>query len=138
MQWRWNKRAKWACALAGTALYFSVALGLKYSYVPPAIPPGEKVALHRPFSKIEKFGFVSDMPELSASADRLDDNARSSIVVYENDRPLGPAHTVPHSEIATMGHGRFSHWNDVIVFSASDNTDANSNGRGYWAVLSRN
>lgn len=130
----WNKRTKWACALAGTALYFSIALALKYSYLPPAVPPGEKIALHRPFSKFGAFGFVADMPELSASADSDANLSRSRYVVYENDRALGPPHS-PHAEIAALGGGRFSHREGAIAFSSSDNTDPNSNGRGYWAVL---
>ena len=135
---QWNKRTKWACALAATSLYFSVALGLKYSYVPPGIPPSEKIALRRPFFKVEKFAFVATTPELSASADSLRDNGRSHILLYEDERLLGPAHTTPHAEIARMGRGRFSHWDDIIVFSASDNTDANANSRTYWAVLPKN
>jgi hypothetical protein len=135
---QWNKRTIWTCALAGTALYFSVALALKYSYVPPAVPPGEKIALRRPFFKVEKFAFVAATPELSASADSLSDNGRSHVLLYEDDRLLGPAHTSPHAEIAELGRGRFSHWDEMIVFSASDNSDANSNGRKYWAVLPNN
>jgi pectate lyase len=40
----------------------------------------------------------------------------------------------PHADIAEFGRGRFSHWGEAIIFSASDNTDANTNGRRYWAV----
>jgi hypothetical protein len=107
---------------------------LKYSYMPPAVPPGEKIALHRPFSRFGAFGFGARMPELSASADSDTNWFRSRYVVYENDHPLGPPHTL-HTEIAALGGGRFSHREDVIAFSTSDNTDPNSNGRGYWAVL---
>ena len=135
---QWNKRTKWAYALTGTALYFFAALGLKYSYVPPGIPPGEKVALHRPFFKVEKYAFVATTPELSASADSVNDNTRSQLLLYEDDRLLGPAHTIPHAEIAKMGLGRYSHWDNMIVFSTSDKTDANGNGRTYWAVLPKN
>ena len=132
---QWNRRTKSACALVGTALYFSVALALKYSYVPPAVPPGKKTALARPFFKLEKFAFVAAMPGLSDSADSLNDNGRSRVLLYEDDHRLGPAHTTPHAEIAELGRGRFSHWDEIIVFSASDGTDANINGRKYWALL---
>lgn len=135
---QWNRRTRWTLGLAGTLLYFSIALGLKYSYVPPGVPAGEKIALRRPFFKVEKFAFVAATPELSASADSLDDNRRSHVVLYEDDRPLGPPHTTPHAEIAELGRGRFSHWDDMIVFSPSDNSDANSNGRTYRAVLPAN
>ena len=60
--------------------------------------------------------------------------ARSRFTIYESDHPLGPPHS-NHVDIAAVGHGRFSHWEGVIVFSSSDNTNPNSNGRTYWAVL---
>ena len=134
---QWDKRTKWACALAGIALYFSVALALKYSYVPPAAPQGEKIALRRPFSKFGNAGFTSNVPELGASSNSVDHLTKSRVIVYENDRPLGPPHSM-HGDIAALGLGRFSHWGDVIAFSTSDNTDPNSNGRKYWAVDARN
>jgi hypothetical protein len=130
---QWNKRAKWACALGAIALYFSVALGLKSSYVPPPTPPGEVIALARTFSKFGKFGFVSSMPQLSGFADTVA-LYRSPAIVYENDRPLGPAHSL-HGQIAALGGGRFSHWEGVIAFSSSDNTNPNSNGRKYWVAV---
>jgi hypothetical protein len=134
---QWNKPTKWVCALGGAALYFAAALGLKYSYTPPAEPSGDKIALHRPFYRFGNFGTVANLPELGALADQAGDDARSGVLLYEFDHPLGPPHR-PHGEIAELGHGRFSHWNDLMVFSASDGTDANTNGRKYWAVLPRN
>jgi glucan phosphoethanolaminetransferase (alkaline phosphatase superfamily) len=53
-------------------------------------------------------------------------------MVVEDDQPLGPAHTL-HDLIRTTGKGRFSHWADVVYFSASDNTDPRLNGRRYAA-----
>jgi hypothetical protein len=57
--------------------------------------------------------------------------------LYENDRPLGPANS-GQQEIATKGAGRFELHRDttnwfgpVLVFSTSDNTDPNTNGRKY-------
>lgn len=135
---QWNKPTRLACALGATALYFSAALGLKYSYVPPGVQGVEKILLRRPFFKVEKFGFVADTAKLSASGDSFNDNGRSHVLLYENDRLLGPAHTSPHADIAEFGRGRFSHWGEAIIFSASDNTDANTNGRKYWAVLPGN
>jgi hypothetical protein len=75
------------------------------------------------------FGNLADVPGLRDSS--------SPIMLYEDDKPLGPAHATPHSEIGTLGHGRFSHWKgnfSVFVFSSSDNTDPRTNGRTYWAV----
>jgi len=134
---QWNKPTKLACALGATALYFSAALGLKYSYAPPAEPPGKKILLHRPFGRFGNFGASARLPELSVFADRPGEDARSSVLLYEGDRPLGPPHT-SHGEIAELGHGRFSHWEGLVAFSSGDGTDASTNGRRYWAVLPNN
>ncbi len=134
---QWNKTTKWACALGGAALYFGAALGLKYSYMPPAEPAGEKILLHRPFGRFGIFGSNAHLPELTAFADRPGEDARASVLLYEGDQPLGPPHS-PHEKIAELGHGRFSHWEDFVAFSSSDGTDASMNGRRYWAVVPKN
>jgi len=47
---------------------------------------------------------------------------------------LGPAHTV-HPEIRERGSGGYSHWQDSVYFSTSDNSDPRSNGRRYHAYV---
>ena len=42
----------------------------------------------------------------------------------------GPAHS-QEGDIRTQGAGRFSHWGTVVIFSASDNSDPNTNGHRY-------
>lgn len=70
----------------------------------------------------------------SASAgDSLKDPARSSLILYENDRLLGPPHAV-HSSIRVDGGGRYSHWHSALYFSTSDGSDPNTNGRAYTAI----
>lgn len=54
----------------------------------------------------------------------------SRLRVYEDGRPLGPAHA-SHHEIREHGQGRFSHWSGYIYFSTPDNTDPRTNGRTY-------
>jgi hypothetical protein len=51
-------------------------------------------------------------------------------MLYEDGKPLGLAHAI-HDVIRNRGQGRFSHWQDWLVFSASDNTDPNINGHTY-------
>jgi hypothetical protein len=60
---------------------------------------------------------------------------RSPLVIYEDGVPLGPAHS-PQSSICFEGGGRFTHWYDDLLFSTSDNTDPNTNGRSYTYSLS--
>ena len=56
-------------------------------------------------------------------------------VITDATLPLGPGLS-PHHEIEKIGLGRYSHWKDMgILLSTSDNSDPNTNGRAYWAVL---
>jgi len=59
-----------------------------------------------------------------------DSEGRSRLRLWENDRPLGPAHC-SHDAVRRDGGGRFSHWATWIYFSASDNSDPRVNGRTY-------
>lgn len=60
------------------------------------------------------------------------DNAltRSTLQLFEEGKPLGPAHS-PHDYIKKEGNGRFSHWNNVLYLSTSDNSNPRINGRTY-------
>ena len=76
----------------------------------------------------QDFGITADRSLVSSSTLR----------VFENGIELGPAHTW-HSQIRSLGMGRFSHWGgsdgtsspSALYFSASDNTDPRQNGRMY-------
>jgi hypothetical protein len=134
-----NAGRKLAIGLAAFAAYFSVALWLKYSYVPPVAPPGSVLELKRPFGRLtatDSFAYYAKSPSLNDKADTLH-QVDSPYVVYENERELGPGHII-HTEIADLGHGRFSHWKGIgFVISSSDGTSPASNGRKYWVVLPR-
>ena len=54
----------------------------------------------------------------------------SSLLLFEDGRPLGPAHA-PHDEMRALGSGRYSHWGPLLYFSTSDNSDPRSNNRRY-------
>ena len=58
---------------------------------------------------------------------------RSRLVVLEDGRPLIAPHQ-PHTEIRSLGAGRYSHWGDHVLFSTSDNTNPLTNGRRYTVV----
>ncbi len=72
------------------------------------------------------------LPDALIAGDDLTDPQGSRLQLYEQGRPLGPAHAM-HDEIAQSGAGRFSHWNATLIFSTSDNTDPRRNGRAYEA-----
>jgi hypothetical protein len=142
---RWSRSTKLVCAMVAIAAYVLTAYWLKISYVQPIVPDadpkvaGEKILLRRPFLRFldSDFGVMARDELFVEFADSADNNERSPIKIYENDKPLGPAHS-SHSGVAKDGHGRFSHWERnkgaIFVFSSSDNTDPQTNGRAYWAV----
>ncbi|MBL9078268.1 MAG: asparagine synthase (glutamine-hydrolyzing) [Planctomycetes bacterium] len=55
-------------------------------------------------------------------------------VVLEDGTALGPADAV-HEDVRRLGLGRYSVWDDMIWFAASDNGNPNRNGRTYQLVL---
>ena len=123
MQW-WTRSRTLKAALAFTVLYFAIAGYLKYTYVPQ--PDGQKR-----FRRLGNFSYLLPAAEIDELADSLDDPTRSPIMLYEDGLALGPPHSV-HIEIRTIGHGRFSHWKKMgIIFSSSDNSNPNENGRSY-------
>jgi Sulfotransferase family len=74
-------------------------------------------------------------PELAAfetQADTLEQPYRSPLILHEDGVPLGPAHSL-HALIRGEGGGRFSHWGPqhILLFSATDGSDPNRNGRAY-------
>jgi hypothetical protein len=96
-------------------------------------PNGLPIGMLLPF---EKNGGHSWVTSLSEELEQISDNANetnSPIVICENRRVLGPAHS-HHHDIVKDGLGRFSHWGTDIVFSTSDNSDPNTNGRSYLAI----
>jgi len=62
------------------------------------------------------------------------DPARWRVELLEDGRLLGPDQAL-HADIRAHGHGAWSHWNfnpvTRVMFSTSDNTDPNENGRKY-------
>jgi hypothetical protein len=58
----------------------------------------------------------------------------SNLQLFEDGEPLGPAHTA-HNVVRQLGAGRYSHWNNALWFSASDNSDPRSNNRTYIAKI---
>ena len=69
------------------------------------------------------------IPWLTPS-DSIDGPNRSSLIIYEDGVPQGPAHSL-HNVIRSDGVGKFSHWGKTIYLSASDNSDPRTNGRTY-------
>ena len=140
----WNRVGKFVCAAIAIAIYFAFAGWSIHSYVDP-VPKGKIVTwLSPPFEKSSSHPYLFVAHYLASPAmaklldglaDSADNNERSPVVLYEDGRQLGPAHS-SHADIARLGGGRFSHWlGQGFVFSTSDNSDPNTNRRRYWAVV---
>jgi hypothetical protein len=85
----------------------------------------------------DRGGFVAKIPEYRSQANDQSDLKRSRLVVYENGKRLGPNHA-PFDTIRQVGKGHYNHWQDVLFFSASDNTDPRTNGRVYSIAFENN
>jgi SAM-dependent methyltransferase len=97
---------------------------------PTIVKQRKLVPLPGPFTSLGGAGYVSSVPSLESVSDCPEAPRRSELMLYEDDRPLGLAHSVG-ADIAAHGKGRFSHWSTNLCFSASDNSDPNANGRTY-------
>jgi hypothetical protein len=120
-------------------VYFPAAVWVRDAYVDDTPKGNVVVMLYRPFAKFGSVGAIArewvPLDQLLDDADDAANPRQSPVLLYEDDRLLGPAHSV-HAEIMNVGLGRYSHWaGQGIVFSASDNSDPNTNGRRYWAVV---
>jgi hypothetical protein len=118
------------------AAYAPTALWLKYSYVPLEAPKGAVFRLSHLYKlSRNKFGYMSRAQTLILIGDTEDEPLRSPLLLFEDLKPLGPAHSA-QEDIEEIGLGRFSHLKRVgFFFSTSDNSDPTTNGRNYWAVL---
>jgi hypothetical protein len=119
-------------ALAIYAIYLPTALML--SKPVPIGPPGAVLRLAK-CSKGEGFLYFCPAYSLRDMEDDVPTAQRSPVLVYEDDKPLGPGHS-RHHDVQWIGLGRYSHWKNLgLLISTSDNSDPNTNGRNYWAVL---
>ena len=131
---RWTLSWTLKTALVLFAAYFPIAFYLKYTYVPRPDPP-PVTYLEGSFIRFgtgNAFIVANPIPMIDGIADSPEDPFKSTIVLLENGKPLGPPHSV-HSEIVREGGRRYSHWRGLgIIFSTSDNSDPNSN----WNIYS--
>jgi hypothetical protein len=93
---------------------------------------GPAIALDRPFDHESGFAVSVKVPGRKDVSDESPN--RSPLIICENGKELGPAHSL-HNDIRLMGLGRYSHWEEQAIFSASDNLDPQRNGREYSAII---
>jgi len=86
--------------------------------------------LDGPFVHRGGHAWVTPLQRHADTSDTNDQPRRSRLMLYEDGVPLGFAH-VPHAHIEAYGGSRYSHWGETLIFSASNNSDPNANGRRY-------
>jgi len=90
-----------------------------------------RVPIRGPIAHAGGAAYAIDLPpDFVGASDDEANHMRSRLMMYEDGRPLGIAHCVPDI-IRRLGGGRFGHRGAAVVFSASDNTNPNVNGRRY-------
>lgn len=100
-------------------------------------PPSLKTIATLDLSKVthsEGNAYSYPLPEMSGESDTSDTPGRSILLLLENGKPLPLPHSM-HDDIRKKGNGRYSHWQQGILFSSSDGSDPRTNGRHY--TLSR-
>ena len=96
--------------------------------MPPPAQPGEPIKY---FLKDQgEHCYLVYVPQFVDRSDTDETPKRSTLVMYEDGKELGPAHSL-HKDIRSKGKGRFSHYQAWIFFSTSDNTDPRQNGKTY-------
>jgi hypothetical protein len=86
--------------------------------------------LEPPFDKGEGKTWSVALPELVDRADTLQTPLRSDVQLFEDGVWLPFGHS-PLAAIEDLGGGRYSHWEQRLYFSTTDNSDPNVNGRVY-------
>jgi predicted O-methyltransferase YrrM len=109
--------------------------GRRYSYTVSPEFYRPHCRLRGPFVLNEGHCWTADLPELRHLADSQGAPRRSRLMLYENGTPLLAPHVL-HQHIRTEGGGLFSHWQNFLFFSTSDNSDPNTNGRRYSYTVS--
>jgi 2-polyprenyl-6-hydroxyphenyl methylase/3-demethylubiquinone-9 3-methyltransferase len=99
---------------------------------PPPRPdtPMQRLVLERPFTAQGGHLYSAVVPALAPFGDDNDRPAQSPILLEEDGNIIGQPHS-GHADISKLGRGRYSHWHENIYFSATDNSDPNTNGRQY-------
>jgi hypothetical protein len=96
--------------------------------------PNRQIVPLNDFTHDQGLSWVASAPDLKNYADGPAFPIRSPLVLLEDNRPLGPAHA-SHAAIRSNGGGAYSHWQERVFLSTSDDSDPNGNGRRYVAII---
>jgi hypothetical protein len=114
-----------AALLAGFAALLAPRIELQLDAGHVGAEFGVAYTLTLPQPRSPLYRIVGDLPSHPRQSD---------LQLTEDGRALGHAHA-QHGDIRKLGGGRYSHWNAILLFSASDGSDPRSNGRRYSATV---
>lgn len=78
--------------------------------------------------------FLAELPAAILPGEDLDHARRSPLKLFEDEREMGPSSAII-DDIRSGGAGAFCHWGRHLYFSASDNSNPNTNGRTYRVLV---
>lgn len=90
----------------------------------------EHWVLTGPFVHEPEHGWLCSLPAFLKMPDQDAGEDSPCILFFEDTLELGPPGSM-HSDIRSLGGGRFSHWRGELYFSTSDHSNPNTNGRIY-------
>lgn len=91
-----------------------------------------QILLKPPFVHENKYCWKKDLRKFGIRpGDGIKNPRISPLILLENDTILKPPHTL-HDLVRNYGKGCYSHWEEALYFSTSDNTNPNTNGRKYY------
>ena len=114
----WSLTVLWLLSMCALFAGVTLSVGVDKKDVVPLEGKAFQVRVVTPLGSLYAAGNTSGEPR------------RSTLTLYEDERPLGPAH-VELKQIRSKGGGAYSHWGEALIFSTSDNSDLRSNGRHY-------
>src|ERR1700733_7951883 len=79
-----------------------------------------EVLLHPPFGTENAMSnlYSATIPSVVHLCDTVECSTRSPVLLCEDGKLLGPAHSL-HQDVRKLGRGRYSHWREFLLFSAS-------------------
>ena len=83
-----------------------------------------------PFEHAGGYAWRVYLPDHAGHSDSIAEPKRSTLMLFEDSVPVGFAHA-PLVHILAHGGGRYLHSDESLLFSSTDNTDPNTNGRTY-------
>ena len=123
-----------AASAAVYGIYIAVApvVASKSSFARPVENARLLIGFQKPYP--ERFLYVLRVDQFREFEDADEGDQKSPVILYENDKPLGPAHS-DHNDIEKFGQGRYAQLKGLgILMSTSDNSDPRINGRRYYIV----